>query len=288
MLPFLVGGAVALGISLAVRLGFDYLTEADVRQRQDKIRRAKQEFRQAKADLDVLHRAVGHERMKREKFRRQALVSYRNRELKLVEGYLEILEAANDAAHKKLDTIERQVDQLPTSGRHPNTAPSIAKFQRIGEEVRGAVREGRRIAARLTVREGNIERELALLEDETTLGRLGAKAKLESLISEMERDARQLFAGRGARGTEVPVNHVAFVLDVRCHGCRAWISPAMVYCPLCGEQHKNDVPVRYFKKDVVGAPCCHACNAPTLEGLKHCYNCREVLDPFHLRAALTS
>jgi hypothetical protein len=170
----------------------------------------------------------------------------------------------------------------------------LKRFRSLRLELQLAVERGTELEAHLSRQMALHSKELRELANDQSTGRLGAKRKIAELVDELSTAARARLTSRGAKGGELEVHYVSFMLDSKCPGCGAWVSDAMNFCPICAQATRRPrlrVPflrerTKYLKKNAKGIPSCMKCYAPSEAGFSYCYNCGVELDLFGLKAAI--
>jgi RNA polymerase subunit RPABC4/transcription elongation factor Spt4 len=279
-------GVIGHLVKRAILFVADLLTEADVRRRQEKIRATQRKLLAAQADIRKLARDRRVERARREYLRRQALIAYRKAQRELLQIGIDALQDAKKVAFTKLSSVQDRMEGRSAQPRSYIDRSLFEEFHALKRQMHETIAESKALTTALCARRREVQTELDALYDDSTHKRLGAKKKIQVLLDELHADGRTLFASNDARGSMLRLHHVAYVLERRCGACRAWVSPAMAFCPMCGAEREEREPVRFFKKDVKDVHACPECHAPTAEELVYCFNCGEELDLFGLKAAL--
>lgn len=276
-------GILAAFVWAAVRFAADFLAEEDIRRRNRRIRGTQARLRTEQVEIQRLTRQVQRGRNQREYLRRGALIRYRKAQRELIEIGLQALNDAKSAAFSKLKVVAGRIHGGPRSFIDERL---FDEFRTLNRQVHETIAESKVLTSVLANRLQQVNAELDELHDASTHTRLGGKKRIAELLKELHRDGRQQLAGKDARDSVLRLGSVSYVLERRCPGCRAWLSPVMVACPLCGARKGDHAPVRFFKKDIGDAQACSGCYAPTMDEFVYCFNCGERQDPFGLRAAL--
>jgi hypothetical protein len=261
----------------------DWLLGADRRRRKARLRAAKNKLMRERANVRKLMRQRTEQRLRNEQLRRRALLRYREAQLEIVIECLDVLEAAKKAAYTRIKTIE---DRLNDREHRAFISPAIFRdFLDRKMVIHTEIAASKVLTQSLHSEKHRLTREIHELRDSTTYRRLGAKTKIEALLSELQ------FAARAelAPATEIELEYLRIELDERCPTCRAGLGTAFAWCPLCGQSREGPERQRFFKKDAgPGVLTCPKCLAPAHEGFSYCFNCGYALDPFGLKQALSA
>jgi hypothetical protein len=279
-------GFIAVAVSAAVLFAADWLTEEDVRRRQRTIRDTRQRLQVALVEIRKVERQASLERGQREYLRRKALIAYRTAQKELLEIGLDALNDAKSAAFTKLKVVDDRILKRSGLARTFIDKKLFDRYHVLKAEVHETIAESKVLTTGLVQRLRGVKDELKVLKDSTTHSRRGGKRKVEELLEEFHSEGRQLLARRNAKGSTLRLGQRSYVLELRCVGCRAYLSPAMAYCPSCGDQHGGREPVRYLEKEAEEEHSCPECQAPTTPELRYCFNCGEKQDPFGLQSVL--
>ena len=281
-LPPMFGVLGAL-VSKALSFAADFLSEQSIRRQQDEIRNIQAQKIKEQKKIQRNGHSIANERKRRRYLRRGALMTYLAAQRDLICVALDALDEAKRVGYNRLKTVQKRMTERNRSFIDPSL---FSQFCSLRDAVHREIAESKSLTSLLRERLQLIKTEICSLRDEATHNKLGSKKQVLALLEELHNDGRKRLANKDAKNSTLRLNAIAYVLEERCPSCRAWLSPAMVYCPLCGNAQKDVLPVRFLKKDAVIGVSCHVCRAPTADELKYCFNCGQEQDPSGLRTAV--
>jgi hypothetical protein len=282
-LPLLVIGTISALVGKALNFAADFLCEESIRMRQDKIRKIQARKMEEWEKSERTGRKIANERKRRRYLRRGALMTYHTAQRDLILVALDALDEAKRVGYNRLKTVQKRMTARDRSFIDPSL---FIQFCSLRDAVHAEIKESKSLTCLLKERLQHINTDICSLGDVATHNKIGSKKQVLALLEELHNEGRKWLASKDAKNSALRLNAISYVLEEQCPSCRAWLSPAMVYCPLCGDARKDVLPVRFLKKDAVAGASCLACQAPTVDLLRYCFNCGQEQDPSGLRSAV--
>jgi len=217
--------------------------------------------------------------------RRGAIISYRKAQRDLLSVALTSLEDAKSVSYRRLKTVQDRVNDKQGMGRSYIDPNLFTEFQNLKNAVHAEIADSKWLTTWLKERLIYVKCELRTLNDPKTHNKFGGKKDVLNLLAELQRDGRNRLARKEAKESILTVASFSYVLESQCRTCRAWLSSAMGFCPLCGSSQGEERPRRFLKKDAILGASCHHCRAPAADEFTYCFNCGERNDPCGLWSA---
>lgn len=274
---------VAAVVTKAVTLLIDYLTEEQIRDKQERIRDVKRRQNELKNEIACLRRNVALEKSNREYIRRGALIKYYQARIELNDVCLDILEEAKSNIFNKLKISKDKVLNHP-SREYIERQHWNAFFTHL-DSLHQKIADAKSITQELHEKNRHYREHLKALTDNKSHKKLGAKKKIQELLFESEQKLLNEYRFKPGSFQLLAVGEMELLIDKLCVSCGVGISDEMMYCYSCACHSGNESPLHFRKVDEYSESC-DFCHASMSDQFQFCYNCGERYDPYGLVDAL--